>query len=305
MKEWTTSVLNQTIPISLQAKDKTYSAQNIENEDEEEIEETDDGNADDYRNETLAESLDGDVGDFDDEYVKEDKESKLGVVQFQPANLRPADPELLKLSDAQFLQHKLQTLTEQLQILTNQIANKTFQSQGTKNSTSKTCTRYKREGAITSRYNATNVWSHMNDASPEDVTLVTQMTLSRIRVSSFCILDFQQIATRNQIHVRADTATATVYSHESPDTTVENLAVLLLKTLAVVAGHWTGPINAAVYVTKEELLTLPEILKNHSILLTRRNVQMHVVVEHGVSDTQATSSQFCDRTFEEDHFWQA
>ena len=66
-------------------------------------------------------------------------------------------------------------------------------------------------------------------------------------------------------------------------TFVTQMTTKRMGVLTKVAEHWSGPINVAVYARKEELSLIVDSLKNHTLLLNRKNIEFHVVIEDGVS----------------------
>ena len=72
--------------------------------------------------------------------------------------------------------------------------------------------------------------------------------------------------------------------NEEDITFVTQMTTKRMSVLSKIAEHWSGPINVAVYARKEELSLIVESLKNHTLLLNRKNVEFHVVIEDGVSE---------------------
>ena len=64
---------------------------------------------------------------------------------------------------------------------------------------------------------------------------------------------------------------------------VTQMTVRRMFVLALVAEHWTGPIDVAMQAKPEELELIPKVFKNYTTLLNRKNIQLHVVIEEGVS----------------------
>ncbi len=64
---------------------------------------------------------------------------------------------------------------------------------------------------------------------------------------------------------------------------VTQMTVHRMFVLALVAEHWTGPIDVAMQAKPEELELIPKAFKNYTSLLNRKNIQLHVVIEEGVS----------------------
>ena len=72
--------------------------------------------------------------------------------------------------------------------------------------------------------------------------------------------------------------------NEEDITFVTQMTTKRMGVLSKVAEHWSGPINVAVYARKEELSLIVDSLKNHTLLLNRKNIEFHVVIEDGVSN---------------------
>lgn len=133
---------------------------------------------------------------------------------------------------------KLRILSETLRILYEQTEGVNLTRKGRVHDTpDRVCDRFIEEGKIQSRFNATRIWCSVNNINASDVTFVSQMSFSRVRM------------------------------------------------LARVAAHWTGPMSVAMYVPREELRLVAPTLAGFPALLDREDVELHVVVEHGVSCT--------------------
>ena len=68
-------------------------------------------------------------------------------------------------------------------------------------------------------------------------------------------------------------------------TFVTQMTTKRMGVLQKVAAHWSGPINVAVYARKEELSLIPKYLRENILLLNRKNIEFHVVIEDGVSNS--------------------
>ena len=66
-------------------------------------------------------------------------------------------------------------------------------------------------------------------------------------------------------------------------TLVTQMTTKRMGVLTKIAEHWSGAISVAVYARKEELSLIVDSLKNHTLLLNRKNIEFHIVIEDGVS----------------------
>ena len=63
---------------------------------------------------------------------------------------------------------------------------------------------------------------------------------------------------------------------------VTQLTLKRMPALALVAEHWSGPIDVALYVNQEELPLVHAKVTNYTSLLNRKNIQLHIVIAQGV-----------------------
>ena len=71
---------------------------------------------------------------------------------------------------------------------------------------------------------------------------------------------------------------------------VTQLTLKRMPALALVAEHWSGPIDVALYVKQEELPLVHAKVRNYTSLLNRKDIQLHIVIAEGVS---FILSQYC------------
>lgn len=69
---------------------------------------------------------------------------------------------------------------------------------------------------------------------------------------------------------------------EDDITLVTQLSADRLHILDLLLDYWPGPVSAAVYVELKDLSSLPKVIVQHLSLLTRDNVDLHIVLKAGV-----------------------
>ncbi len=71
--------------------------------------------------------------------------------------------------------------------------------------------------------------------------------------------------------------------YEDDVTLVTQFTIEKTTALNLLLGHWNGPISATLYVGESELDNIPIMFKGFPKVLTRENLDIHIVLKNGVS----------------------